>query len=299
MRHSFFAVLVASAALGQTTIATVTFGVRETPSSTAETLTIGPSSCTETRSLFWIWNQLTPQPCGNLRLWATTSECGTEPKSGDVEYPSVPLTTVSLARSGSFDVDIDSLPGFAAGTTTPCGSTMGNVVHRICAAISTAFQCGGFGQTATTTVASPSFQIVYDVQAPSAPVLTEVVSRDKALRLYFTATSDTTSVVPLVRAKGQPDFIEQAEVTLGSSRELTIDGLQNNTTYELALRAKDAAGNVSVASELAEGTPVRTVGFWGLYQQSGGTDPGGCASVPGAAMLMGLLAWAQSRRRFR
>lgn len=298
MRLVVLAALVAAPVFAQTTTTIVTFGVRETPSSTAEEMVIGPSACGTERALFWIWQQLTPSACGSMRLWATTGECGDAPGTNDVEYPSVNLLLLAT-RSGSFTIKVNELPGFTGDSATPCGSTSGNVKNRICASLPTSFQCGGFGQTTSTTRASPAFLITYDVTPPDAPVITAVAARDRALKLTFTATSDTASVIPFVRAQGETNFRELKEQQISSTtREVLVEDLLNATTYDVMLRARDGAGNTSVDSEPAAGTPVRTVGFWGAFRDAGGTGSTGCSGVPGLP-LIGIVAWVLSRRRVR
>lgn len=293
--------LSAASAFAQTNPITniVQFGIRETPTNTSDQIVIGPSSCGTQRALFWIWNQVTPQACDNLRIWATSGgECGAEPKSGDKEYDSIPFIQLTTLRSGQFTITINELPGFAAGTSTPCGSATANVTHRICASVRTAIQCNGF-QAATAQVASPALRLVYDVEPPNAPVISSLTAQDKALKVGYSVSSDTTELVPLVRAQGETEFRRRSAEAVSSGKELIIDSLLNGTTYEVVLRARDGAGNESVDSELNAGTPIRTIGFWGAFRDAGGTETGGCSLAPGQALgLLALTFWI-SRRRFR
>lgn len=75
----------------------------------------------------------------------------------------------------------------------------------------------------------------------------------------------------------------------GFNRSLTIEGLRNGVTYEVAVRAIDENGNESAPSALLQGTPLRTVGFWDLYKEAGGEEEGGCNAAGGPAWL-GLMA---------
>lgn len=284
--------LVASSALAQTTT-TVTFGIRETPQSTTDQIVIGASACSETRIVYWLWNQIGTIPCNNMRVWATDGSCGNEPGSKDVEYASVSPLLLQQARQGSFSITIAELPGFAAGTTTPCGAAETLTKdHKICAAVPTAVSCGI--QSTTVTTASP-LRIIYDAQPPNAPVISDVASQDKALKVSFSVSSDTSEVVPFTRALGETDFRRHKTVSLGSSRSISVDELLNGTTYDVKLRAIDSAGNESTDSELASGTPKRTIGFWGAYRDAGGTDTGGCSSAP--FFLLPLLTIALLVRR--
>jgi hypothetical protein len=299
MRLVLALVLTASSlALGQipnTTQNLVAFGVRETPTATTDLITIGPSSCGTSRIVFWLWNQIGTQPCNNMRLWATSGDsCGTEPKSGDKEFDSVNALLISSLRQGQLTINIDELPAFTTGAT-PCGGALTkNIEHRICASVPASLQCFGL-QNPQTQSASP-LRIVYDVEAPPAPIISEVRSLDRALKLNVSASSDTAEILPFVREQGAMEFQARPRVTLGGSKEVTVDGLLNGTTYDVKLQAVDGAGNISVDSELAAGTPRRVIGFWGAYRDAGGREMGGCHST--GALLAPLLAlFALSRRR--
>lgn len=294
--RSLVLVLVASSALAQTTgTTTVTFGIRETPTATTDQLTIGASSCGTSRIVYWVWNQIGLTACNNMRIWATEGSCGNEPASGDKEFDSISVLLFrQVGANGSFTVNIDELPGFAkSDTTTPCGGA--NTLtkeHKICAAVPTALQCGL--QNNTFTTASP-LRVIYDAQPPNAPIISDVRSRDKALSVDFSVSSDTTHVIPFVRMQGETDYVRRETVSLGTGRTVVVDGLLNGTTYDVKLRAIDAAGNESADSEPGSGTPRRTVGFWGAYRDAGGTDAGGCSTAPGLFSLV-VLGWFLRRR---
>lgn len=294
--RSLLLILVASTAVAQTTgTTTVTFGIRETPSATSDQLIIGASSCGTSRVVYWVWNQIGLTACNNMRIWATENSCANEPASGDKEYDSVSVLLFrQVGSSGSFTINIDDLPGFAkTDTTTPCGgATTLTKEHKICASAPTALQCGL--QNTTFTTATP-LRIIYDAQPPNAPIISEVLAQDKALKVDFSVSSDTTELIPFIRPQGTTDYTRRPTVSLGSGREIVIDGLLNGTTYDVLLRAIDGAGNESADSEPGSGTPRRTVGFWGTYREAGGTDTGGCSMAPGLAPLF-ALGWFFRRR---
>lgn len=291
-------VLVASSAFAQTTGTTtvVPFGIRETPTAQTDQMIIGASSCGTSRIVYWVWNQLGTQACNNMKIWATENSCGNEPASGDKEYDSVSVLLFrTVGSSGSFTININELPGFAkSDTTTPCGgATTLTKEHKICASVPTALQCGLQNNTFTTATA---LRIIYDAQPPSAPIVSAVSLRDKALGLTFSVSSDTAQIIPFVRKQGDTDFTRRENISLGSSRDVIIDQLLNGTTYDVKLRAIDAAGNESADSEIASGTPRRTIGFWGAYRDAGGTDTGGCStSALGLSPLL-ALGWFFRRR---
>ncbi|MDP1915148.1 MAG: hypothetical protein Q8L14_02800 [Myxococcales bacterium] len=294
--RSLVLVLVASTAVAQTTDTTlVSFGIRETPTATSDQLVIGSSSCGTSRVVYWVWNQLGTQACNNMRIWATENACGNEPATGDKEYASVSVLLFrTVGSSGSFTVNIDELPGFEkAGTTTPCGgaSTL-TKEHKICASVPTALQCGLQNNTFT---AASALRVIYDAQPPNAPIISEVLAQDKALKVAFSVSSDTTEVIPFIRPQGSTEYAQRPTISLGTGREVIVDGLLNATTYDVVLRAIDGAGNQSADSEPASGTPRRTIGFWGTYREAGGTDTGGCSSGLGLAPLF-ALGWFFRRR---
>ena len=76
--------------------------------------------------------------------------------------------------------------------------------------------------------------------------------------------------------------------SLGSRGSYTLEGLRNGTTYQVAVRAVDDAGNVSATSNVLEATPQRVFDFWETYKNAGGAEDGGCSSAAGPAAL-GLL----------
>lgn len=295
--RSLVLVLVASSASAQIPgvgMNLVTFGIRETPQSTTDQLIIGASSCGESRILYWVWNQLGTQPCNNMRLWATEGSCGNQPADADKEYDAVTPLLVSSLRTGTFSININELPGFKEGSSTPCGGAQTlTKEHKICAAVPASLQCFGL-QTPQTITASP-LRIIYDAQPPSAPIISNVLLQDKALRLEFSVSSDTTQIVPFVRKQGDADFVRRSTVSLGTGRSVVVEGLLNGTTYDVMLRAVDSAANESADSEIVSGTPRRTVGFWGAYRDAGGTEAGGCSAAPALLPLL-ALGWFFRRR---
>jgi hypothetical protein len=290
----FLLFLMSSTALAQTTgVTPVAFGIRETPQATTDQLVIGASACGTSRLVYWEWNQIGTQPCGNMRIWATTGTCSEKPGEKDVEYGSINQLLIST-RSGSFTVVIDELPGFLAGSATPCGgSAQLTLEHKICASVPASLQCFGI-QNPQTLTASP-LRIIYDSQPPNVPIIDDVLSQDKAVKVMFSVSADTTQVIPFVRPQGTSDFTQRPTVSLGTGREIVIDGLLNGTTYDVVLRAIDGAGNESADSQLKAGTPRRTIGFWGTYREAGGTDTGGCSTTLGLAPFF-ALGWFLRRR---
>ncbi|GAB4291581.1 MAG: hypothetical protein Kow0090_05100 [Myxococcota bacterium] len=72
--------------------------------------------------------------------------------------------------------------------------------------------------------------------------------------------------------------------------EITIEGLQNYTTYEIAARALDDAGNLSDYSEPMLGTPRPVDDFYEYYRKAGGKETGGYCFIATAAFDAGDIA---------
>ncbi|MGH7270628.1 MAG: fibronectin type III domain-containing protein, partial [Polyangiaceae bacterium] len=97
-------------------------------------------------------------------------------------------------------------------------------------------------------------------------------------------------------------------VTGESTGTYTITGLTNGTTYNIAVSAVDAYGNIGPPSIEACDFPAPVNDFWKLYRAGGGQAGGGLCAVEhvgapigSAAAFAGLgaLALAFIRRRRR
>jgi hypothetical protein len=269
-------------------------------SDNTDTYRIGKSDCSLALAVTWRNQGIVGFVCSSLRLWSTEGECSDKPGTGDVSYDDVPASTLMAAgRADSFSVRIAELPGFKTGTMTPCGSDGLTKTHKVCGALETAQTTCGFGTQ--PTLRASALKVVYDTVPPSAPNVTGSSALDSSVTLEFSADSDAVFIVPEHRVKGADEWITGSEVAVSAGR-VQVKALNNGTTYELRLRARDAApstgsgsGNVSEPSTIVEATPIKTVGFWGAYRQAGGTDPGGCASAAG--LLPALLVFLPWRRR--
>ena len=81
-----------------------------------------------------------------------------------------------------------------------------------------------------------------DTEAPSAPVLTLGSKTNTTVSLNWSGSSDNVGVTGYAVYKGA---VLEAEV---SANNYTVTGLAANTAYTFTVKAKDAAGNLSVAS---------------------------------------------------
>ena len=294
--------LIGSTAGAQTVLSRIAINRVDDPNT--DTYTFGSGACNDTLTLQWsntLTINLTQCSQNPLKLWATDGECQDTPGTADTRYEDVPALTLSTVRQGTFTVKIAELPYFKTTTTEdggvnmPCSSpTPFTRTQRVCGSVeyatSTGFGCG----TATKLAASP-LKLVFDTLPPSAPVIDKADPQDKAVRVAFTVDSDTSTVVIEAKGPSDADFRELAE-TSSTNGFIRGEKLENNVTYQVHLRAKDAAGNVSDPSMEVSLTPILTYGFFGVYKEAGGTDTGGCSTGAG---LVPLLALAFGLRRAR
>ena len=133
---------------------------------------------------------------------------------------------------------------------------------------------------------------------PVAPTIDAVAVQDSALLVKFSSTSADTSVIHFyARAQGSTEFVEKGELASTAGSSIRISGLTNNTTYDIAATAEDAAKNVSDLSEIFSATPRLTKGFFARYRDAGGADKGGCQSVAGIPLLFAGGLWFLRRKR--
>jgi hypothetical protein len=242
-------------------------------------ITVSSRDCGTTHAITWTSTLATTAViCSGPTFWITQTICGDAPAGNDLLLTPQPSTT---DRQGRFTVRISQLPvfnqtdgGFA------CGAAM-NQLHYVCGFIRyTSFTCG------TSDVRLPATAIIdYRGKPPDPPAITDLIPQDSALTVRWDPNSLTDVAfihVWLRQAGSGADFFDVAQpaATDGSAK---IGNLQNGTTYEVKLQAEDIAGNLSDFSDPVQGTPVATVGFFGIYRQEGGQEKGGCGGViPGA-----------------
>lgn len=309
LRMVWLTSLLASAALAQSTPLSPSLSIFRADEPTSSTYTFGVAACNESITLTWsntLLFQLSSQCSRNdLQIWSTAGTCGDDPGPQDKKYQNVSYLLLDTgSRQGTFSIKISELPDFQmttsadGGVSLPCNSTTPMTkVHRVCGAVKYA-QSNGLGGCNTQTVQKATeLELVLDTEPPAVPSISNVTAQDGAARVEFAVGSDTAVVLIegrfAVDDGGEPEYqtMGEAPATNGFVR---AERLQNATEYELRLRARDAAGNVSEPSASVRLKPIRTLGFWEYYKQNGGTDTGGCSA--GAGLLPALCALFVSRR---
>ncbi len=319
---SLLMVVFAASASAQTATSILTpFTIRSSVNITNDTVLFSAGACNDLLTVQWSVSSYMGTPTGNLKLWATTAtSCPNDPAAGDKTFDEIPVYTWTMLKTGTFNVRYSDLPGFAGTTTTAdggtvvttsCGDADKFVSMLICGSYTSIL--GGFGASATPNNASP-LKVIYDTQPPTAPTISSTSAFDGTARISFTADSDTSEVFAQARLVPDGGFPDGGDADVGfetrasasaTATGVKLTGLVNNTTYQVRLFAKDAAGNQSPMSDPpVEVMPVRTIGFWGAYRDAGGTDQAGCTSVPaawpvGALALSALLMRMRARRNRR
>lgn len=300
--------LTGSVALAQSGLPEISITRVDDPN--LNTYTFGTGQCNDTLTLRWsntltfsLSTQCTQNP---LKLWASSGDsCPESPGSGDTRYEDIPSLTLNTLRQGTFTVKISELPDFKS-TTTADGGTQGSCstttpttkTHVICGSVEYALSSGVTCGTATKMSATP-LKLIFDTKPPGAPTITEYAAQDEAVRVGFSVDGDTTVVTLEAQGPTDGDFKQLAE-TAASNGFVRGDGLENNVTYQVRLRARDAAGNVSEPSETLQVTPIRTLGFWGYYKDAGGTETGGCSVGAGLMpLLLAAFAFRRARKQVR
>ncbi len=285
------AVLASTAAFGQTQ----QIQIRATDG--RETLRVRPSDCG--RSLAFSW-QVAGTLCDGLSLWLTRdSDCQ---DSASAQTTRTSLTSISLdtirnqGGQGTSSFEASQLPFEETDGGAVCGASGQEVTFRLCGATKGA-DAFGTCLSSTTLKASP-LKVLYDTLPPGAPSIGEVLELDEALRVTVDAPEDATRA-RLVVLQGDTEVtsMEQTEEQ-GAFR---VEDLQNNVTYTLRAYSIDEADNVSEEFDEAEGTPIKTLGFYEEYRKAGGKETGGCGAtgggVAGGAVLAVMGFWLSSRRK--
>lgn len=155
-----------------------------------------------------------------------------------------------------------------------------------------------YNSTDGTEVNSPAVEVTFDFEAPATPAVEPtVVAADGALQVSFVEADD-----------GDVDYYEvcsklaAAENCVNSSdNSQRLEGLSNGESYAVYYRVVDYAGNKSLPSPEASGSPEASQDFAEFYFNRGGKATG-CAARPGHGapgwlwLCLPLLGLARRRR---
>jgi hypothetical protein len=97
--------------------------------------------------------------------------------------------------------------------------------------------------------------------------------------------SDCTS--SLLTPGTEPNTLACGEATGTTVSSVTANGLDNGTSYAIAVTARDAVGNESVLSELLCGEPKPVDDFFTVYRDAGGEGGGGYCTIAGVRLGAG------------
>ena len=299
--HSKLALCTVAMLLPASALAQVT--IRPQGSQNSTTYTFMGSACSTNLTLQWtaVAFQVAPAAGTPLKLWATAGGCDTKKGSADIGFEDVPYTTLWGIKSGTFSVNLSKLPSFAAtsadgGTTYTCGDP--DVHVELTNSI-----CGAYDYYSTTGILSQyqasSLTITYDTKPPGAPTLIDVSAEDSAAKATFSFTDNTTDTI---MAYAEHDGAVISASAQASAGFVHIEGLTNDVTYQVSLKAMDAAGNLSDPSADTKAvTPMLTDGFFKVLKDAGSTEPGGagCSTTGATLVPMALAALALARALFR
>ncbi len=269
------------------------------------TLSVTPNDCDVKVTINWTAS-VASTPCGDLVLWLSPNQCTTDAPTAGTDYTirSIPQDTWVASRTGSEQVSIQNLPIFSNGADggLSCGQIAQQTVY-VCGAwkYGSSIVIGG-SSCSTTTAVKPSDPptIIYDGQPPDPPSVDSIDSLDNSLQVNVTASSDSLYVHMQYRAVGDTDWQDGGSFSTDRSSG-KISGLTNGVTYEVRATGEDAAGNISDPSNVVDGTPQHTEGFFDRYIENGGAERGGCTAGSGGlwtgAGVLLLAGFLIARRR--
>jgi hypothetical protein len=305
MRSLFVGLLLfASTALGQT----VTFSGTVIQNNE---IAISQALCSTPRAI--TWTRSNAALCDTLYIWISNGDCTGTPGADDVLLEEVSRT--STTTTGTENLTASSIL-----TLNGSGCDAADVERsfKLCATtrlVDTGNINGNCRSTAES-VASNNVTVRYDAKAPAVPGAPEVTGLDKALSVRVSPPADAATLrvqVQALTAGGADGGVDPdgGVGTVGdpilSDEQSTdnpvfrVEGLQNGVVYTVRAQAIDRAGNASAFSEVAQGTPVASRGFFGAYVDAGGEEMGGCGaaggSLAGGVALAVLGLWLSRRKQ--
>ncbi|MER6466580.1 endo alpha-1,4 polygalactosaminidase [Streptomyces sp. NPDC001228] len=221
-------------------------------------------------------------PSGQSGYVRKTCSGGSTTPPADTQAPSAPTglkattsTSSSISLSWSASTDNVGVSGYdvyrngqkvgsATGTTyTDSGLTASTTYQYSVKAKDAAGNTSAASNTISQATQSGSTTPPADTQAPSAPTgLKATTSTSSSISLSWTASTDNVGV------SGYDVYRNGQKVGSATGTTYTDSGLTASTTYQYSVKAKDAAGNTSAASNtISQAT------------QSGSTGNQGCTAT--------------------
>jgi uncharacterized protein (TIGR03382 family) len=285
----------ASAALAQTTGTIVLSG----PNANETTIRVPREPCNYSRTVTWTVTT-SGTICGDLEFWFVSGTSCPETRASDTPlFTRVTQSTLATTRTNTFTFETQNLPAFQGTNAVTCPSPDREDEYRLCASLKLGTAVISTDPCSTTsTQKANEFKVFYDAKPPAPPSIDNVAALDKALSVRVSTSDDDTSRVKLTieRADGTGSRTVNQSVDQPLFR---VENLENGVTYRLSATAVDTADNESAASEVKEGTPIFTRGFYDRYVEAGGQEMGGCGAAGGLMggwVLAVLGFWLSSRR---
>lgn len=266
-----------------------TFSSAQIIGSGTGTTTVNLANCKANEALSLAWAlDATPTSDQTVTIFTTTDQTCAQTNA-------ISTVVSETAPDGNQTTVLKAKADIAGGDCSPVQGT-----RYVCLLLS------GGGITSATA----SVTVNLDTQAPTPPDTITTTAGDTSLTVGWSYSSSATKASDIAgyRVAYHPassastkDVKYSSQVDSGSSSE-RITGLTNGTAYEVWVEAVDSAGNWSVASTSAIGTPKASNDFWELYRSSGGKDTG-CTSAPGSSgplailLLLGAVLVGRRRRR--
>jgi chitodextrinase len=228
---------------------------------TQDVLRARPASSRLTDWIIDQWRPRLPLSFANANQgsdgWVNLGAVSTNSCTGDCAAPSVPSnlrstgvtnTTVSLAWNASTDnVGVTGYQVFRDGVSvgTPTGTTFtdsGLTAGRTYVYTVRARDAAGNTSGASAALSATTSGCSGDCTPPSTPTLSSTGKTASSVSLSWTASADNVGVT------GYEVFRGSALVGSPTSTSFTDTGLTASTAYSYTVRARDAAGNRSTAS---------------------------------------------------
>jgi chitodextrinase len=184
---------------------------------------------------------------------AQTSPCATPPPGPDTQAPSAPgnlavtgATTTSISFGWSPSTDNVGVTGYTFHRgSTELGTTSGTAYSASGLTCGTSYTVSVVARDAAGNVSAPASLVAAtaacaDTQPPSQPTgINQSSKTETSISVTWSAATDNVGVV------GYSLFRDGTNVANTAGRSYTFTGLTCGTSYTLAVKAYDAAGNVS------------------------------------------------------